>query len=552
MGLWHTLKSKFLQVPTGFIISLGLVGIAMLLCWLFYPGTVATQSLKIPVNSHRYVVARLFTPTTTSAPYPGMVLCHGVNANKEIVTPLAVELARGGIASVVFDFAGSGESEFPEAKNADLAQIYEYHRQDAQAVVAYLRSSPQLFDPSRLGIGGHSLGGMTAVEVAMADPRLQATTVMGMSGTATPTLPKNLFLGVGLYDQLNPVAEVRQMYQAASAGDGATSANDFTTGTARRFFISPHADHIIEPYDAVLIQQAVRWTQQAFQVPVTALPAIFPGYLLGLLLLFFGGISTAVFWFIRTGKPVTYPAARQLYRYLVAVIIICLMGFIWSLGSSGLGPSRSASNVLIFCYGILVFTNYALLDPLKWLPVLRILGLYSVLLLEPFVLPALISGLPEIFQQPVYLINLPIFLLQWPIFFIYNYTTVLKFIFTPIYTLNLEPSALFFLLLFVELIWPGITLTGLERIAVWLVKWLRQPIHFSGFGNLSKRTLGLLSFLGFIFIGVIYQRIQDGLLELAAGNGSLAILLLFQMVILPLGIIIVILRSKWFQSLEKG
>ncbi|MBW4681434.1 MAG: alpha/beta hydrolase [Microcoleus vaginatus WJT46-NPBG5] len=550
-----TVQSPKFRIPrqlTGLFLSFVLLVFGLVLCFVFNPVTVQSESLPIQLEGNRQLVARLFIPKATAAPHPVMVLCHGVNAGKEVMTPLAVELARHGIAGIAFDFGGSGESyRLSEGKGA-IQNLEESNLADAMAVLAYLRANPDRFDVKRMGIAGHSLGGTVALQVAQTDRQLRSTIVMGMSGEATPSVPKNLFLGVGVYEQLNPVADVRRMYQAATAGkdQAGETVGDFNAGTARRMVVSPTADHVIEPYDAFLLQQAVSWAQRSLNVPGLRLPAVFPGYILGLLGSFAGAVATGVCMFVRTGKPVEYPAARQIYRHFVAFTIVALMVFLWGLGSSGFGPSRSASNVLILCYVMLLVTNYALLYSEKWQSALRVAGLYSLVLVEPFILPALLSGSSEIIKNPGYLIDLPQFLLQWPVFLIYNYITIFKLALLPVYTLNLQPSWLFLLLVLVELVWPAITLTGLERAAKWVVGQLRRPLRVGGSGSISRRSAGLLGVLVLVLVLIVHQRLQDGVLSLAAGSGLLVLQLISQMVLLPVAVIVVILRSAWFQRLE--
>lgn len=537
---------------TGLFFSLVLLVFGLVVCFVFNPATVESESLAIPIDGNRQIVARLFTPKTTAAPHPVMVLCHGIHASKEVMTPFGVELARHGIVGMAFDFGGSGESYRLSEDKGAIQNLEESNLADAVAVLAYLRANPKRFDVQRMGIAGHSLGGTIALQVAQTDRQLRSTIVMGMSGDATPSVPKNLFLGVGVYEQLNPVADVRAMYQAATAGrnQAGETVGDFNAGTARMMVISPTADHVIEPYDSFLIGQAVNWAQRSLNVSVVRLPAVFPGYILGLLLTLVGAVATGVFMFVRTGKPVEYPPARQLYRRFVALTVVALMGVLWQLGSSGLGPSRSASNLLILCYLLLLVTNYALLYSEKWQSALRVAGLYSLVLLEPFILSALLSGSREVIKNPAYLIQLPQFLLQWPLFFIYNYTTVFKFALLPVYTLELQLSWLFLLLIWVEFIWPAITLTTLERAAKWAVGQLRRPFRVAGYGSISRRSAGILGVLVLLLVVIVHQRLQDGVFSLAADSGLLVLQLISQMVLLPMAVIVVILRSAWFRRLE--
>jgi hypothetical protein len=80
---------------------------------------------------------------------------------------IADTLSRRGIAVLRLDDRGVGGSEAgpPTATSADYAD-------DVRAALAWLRTRPEI-DPARLGLVGHSEGGMIAPMVAASDPRLR-------------------------------------------------------------------------------------------------------------------------------------------------------------------------------------------------------------------------------------------------------------------------------------------------------------------------------------------------------------------------------------------
>ncbi|MFW5666848.1 MAG: alpha/beta hydrolase, partial [Coleofasciculus sp.] len=267
-----------------------------LLLWTKFQLTfdIEVQSVAIPINAKQNLITRIYTPKTTPKPQPVMILCHGVNASKESMTPLAIELARHGIAAIAFDFGGYGESYSVGMQNKSINSLEASTVADAKAVLDFVRSRsrslsedrlasedvshPAQFDAKRIGIAGHSMGGTTALKLAQLEPQIQATVVLSISGFATPTIPNNLFLGVGLYEQLNPPSELRQMWQTVCP-DGIC--NNFKNGTARQLVISDTTDHFTAPYDPKLIRQVIRWTQQAFDLPLQDKPLIVPWFIVG-------------------------------------------------------------------------------------------------------------------------------------------------------------------------------------------------------------------------------------------------------------------------------
>jgi hypothetical protein len=93
-------------------------------------------------------------------PQPGVVILHGFTGNRIGGNFLPVKLSRAlagaGVASLRFDFAGSGESEGRFVEMTPLTELA-----DARAAVELLASGGRA-DPERLGVAGHSLGGFVA------------------------------------------------------------------------------------------------------------------------------------------------------------------------------------------------------------------------------------------------------------------------------------------------------------------------------------------------------------------------------------------------------
>lgn len=112
-------------------------------------------------------------------PFPGVVFIHGSGAEGRWSSRyLASALARRGIAALIYDKRGVGAStgDWREAGFADLVG-------DAAAAVDALRSRPRL-SPDRVGIHGHSQGGIIAPWVANANPH-----VAFVVASAAPGMP---------------------------------------------------------------------------------------------------------------------------------------------------------------------------------------------------------------------------------------------------------------------------------------------------------------------------------------------------------------------------
>ena len=117
-------------------------------------------------------------------PFPAVVLITGSGAQDRDETilghkPFAViadRLTRDGIAVLRVDDRGFGKStgDFASATDDDFAI-------DAAANVAFLRGRPDI-DPARIGLIGHSEGGLVAPKVAARDPKLAFIVLMAGPG----------------------------------------------------------------------------------------------------------------------------------------------------------------------------------------------------------------------------------------------------------------------------------------------------------------------------------------------------------------------------------
>jgi alpha-beta hydrolase superfamily lysophospholipase len=85
---------------------------------------------------------------------------------------IADALGRRGVAVLRMDDRGTGESEgnFATATSRDFAE-------DVRAVLAWLRTRPEI-DGTRLGLVGHSEGGLVAPLVASTDPALKGIALL--------------------------------------------------------------------------------------------------------------------------------------------------------------------------------------------------------------------------------------------------------------------------------------------------------------------------------------------------------------------------------------
>ncbi len=112
-------------------------------------------------------LAALYDEPTSPGPHPLVILLHGFSGRKEEghLSSLAADLAESGIAALRFDAPGSGHSEGTWAEHyrvsnylADLGDVRNYAMEHLG------------IDPARIGIWGHSMGGLVALTAAVRSP----------------------------------------------------------------------------------------------------------------------------------------------------------------------------------------------------------------------------------------------------------------------------------------------------------------------------------------------------------------------------------------------
>jgi pimeloyl-ACP methyl ester carboxylesterase len=123
------------------------------------------KPLKIP--AHGLKLATLYYQPEVAGPYPLVILLHGFTGWKEEdhLTALGTALAAAGIAAISFDAPGSGESEGTWAEHYRFSTYWDAALTVREYAIKHLNA-----DPARVGIWGHSMGGLLALELASAEP----------------------------------------------------------------------------------------------------------------------------------------------------------------------------------------------------------------------------------------------------------------------------------------------------------------------------------------------------------------------------------------------
>ena len=138
------------------------------------------QSVEFLTSAGKTLRGVLHLPAAAPRdPAPAVVLFHGFTGNRMeshwMFVKCSRALAQAGVASLRFDFYGSGESDGEFRQMTLRGEIA-----DGRAAVAFLRKQKGI-DPKRVGLLGFSLGGAVAATLA---PGVQAKALVLWSAVA--------------------------------------------------------------------------------------------------------------------------------------------------------------------------------------------------------------------------------------------------------------------------------------------------------------------------------------------------------------------------------
>jgi putative phosphoribosyl transferase len=126
------------------------------------PQVIANQTFRdaTVVRDHVSLAVKLWLPTG-KPPFPGVIFVHGLGSTKESPrnVVIAKRLLETGIAAVLFDLSGHGES------SSDRREDERAFIEDIDAVFHWAAQQPEL-DLARLAVAGSSLGGVVALHAA--------------------------------------------------------------------------------------------------------------------------------------------------------------------------------------------------------------------------------------------------------------------------------------------------------------------------------------------------------------------------------------------------
>jgi alpha/beta superfamily hydrolase len=238
-------------------------------------------------------------------PAPAAVVLHGMAvAHRSCEAALVMPLVRSGFVVLSIDLRGHGRSggSLPESWFQDLDNTLELRTDhpEVNAALQYLKSLPEV-DAKRLSLLGHSLGGVAAVNAAIADDEVASVTAISVAPQVCDAQrPRNLFFYCGDLDRLIPQERFLSALRNATGGlldECYTTFGQLHEGTGRQLWLAHWVSHMSPLFDPSASRHAVQWA--AFSVGHD--PGSVPGGRLvvvdyaALLAVLAGGIACTVF-----------------------------------------------------------------------------------------------------------------------------------------------------------------------------------------------------------------------------------------------------------------
>jgi uncharacterized protein len=131
-------------------------------------GKTEVTFVKIPAPDGHFVTARLYRPTYATAEnkLPAVVDMHGGNNDKDTQAPAAIELSRRGFVVLAVDMDGHGDNTgvFDPAVMSSGGSVL-----GVDSAFDFVQKLPYV-NAARVGLTGHSLGGMMSTGTALIRP----------------------------------------------------------------------------------------------------------------------------------------------------------------------------------------------------------------------------------------------------------------------------------------------------------------------------------------------------------------------------------------------
>lgn len=458
--------------------------------WLSSSETQSHQ-LTVPLGSPEGLLqATLSLPDELTQPRPAVILVHGVIVNRQYMRYLADTLVQQKWWVLNLDLDGFGESYRGESSEAT-------HLQDIFTALNFLQQE-HLVDRHKIALIGHSMGGAAVLQAARERPEIRTAISLGMGQALPAYTPCRVLWGTGLYEALHPPMTMQNYLRQGTGQTAVQSGTTYTQGDCQqRWALSPTANHQTEVGDAFLQTEIVAWLHQQFGEANVSVELAGPRQQRAQTCLGLGMISLWLgIW------------AFSAWKHRLAVVQCGLIASLVALGSFNWVPPLWAAEAswTVMVAGFLAQPTLRQ----RWRQGLPVLGM-GWLAIEAV---RLVQGWGNTLSNPVTWLYSPVYLLQNLTGLWHNLTvTALPWMFSS-YSVSLQPRWNLWLLLMIEVLYPGMLIGGV----LWATRHVHQrcqgPMHLPKFQRPSGLLVGaLLSAIGLLG-WILWSRYQAGYLSM--------------------------------------
>jgi dienelactone hydrolase len=231
-------------------------------------GALSVTPVTIPAQGYN-IQGTLYYQKGITGKAPTFALAHGVSNTKEVLSGIALELARNGYIALTIDEKGHGESD----AGFDVTD----QTLGLSAAVTYLSTLP-FVNANLIGVCGHSMGAGAVRATLSGNPKIAAAVLIGGGQGDTgyspmdSTQPQNLLFIVGrndvLFDLMSLDAYLRPVFGTTDQIVPGKVYGEFGNGTARELIVL-EAIHLVEPIDRTTVEGVVSWANSALRPEVS-------------------------------------------------------------------------------------------------------------------------------------------------------------------------------------------------------------------------------------------------------------------------------------------
>jgi dienelactone hydrolase len=231
-------------------------------------GGVSVQTVTIEGSGYD-ISGVLYTPKILTGKFPAFALAHGVSNSKEVLSGVALELAKNGYVALTIDEKGHGESDSGLGVSDPTLGL--------GSAVTYLKSLPYV-DFNRIGVAGHSMGAGSVRAVISSNLDIAETILIGggqgddVYKPMNKTQPRNLLFIVGkndvLFDLKSLDTYLRPVFGTMNSIAPGTVYGWFGNGTARKLVVLDTI-HLLEPIDPATVHEIVEWANSVLYPEVS-------------------------------------------------------------------------------------------------------------------------------------------------------------------------------------------------------------------------------------------------------------------------------------------